>query len=57
MTRILTDLRSPQIRDLSAEPIAILPIGSAEQHGPHLPLSTDFVIADSLSRDVLSSYG
>jgi creatinine amidohydrolase len=57
MTRIFTDLRSPQIRDLSPGAIAILPIGSAEQHGPHLPLSTDFVIADSLARDVVNSHG
>jgi creatinine amidohydrolase len=57
MTRIFTDLRSPQIRDLSAAAIAILPVGSAEQHGPHLPLSTDFVVADSLARDAVSVYG
>lgn len=57
MTRIFTDLRSPQIRDLSPAAIAILPIGSAEQHGPHLPLSTDFVIAESLARDLVSAYG
>jgi creatinine amidohydrolase len=57
MTRIFTDLRSPQIRDLSPSAIAVLPIGSAEQHGPHLPLSTDLVIADALARDVLAAYG
>ena len=37
--------------------IAILPIGSAEQHGPHLPLNTDFVVADSLARDVVAGHG
>ncbi|HEY3315363.1 MAG TPA: creatininase family protein, partial [Bacillota bacterium] len=30
--------------------LAIIPVGSAEQHGPHLPLGTDFVIADHLGR-------
>jgi creatinine amidohydrolase len=57
MTRIFTDLRSPQIGELSPGAVAILPIGSAEQHGPHLPLSTDFVVADSLARDVLAAHG
>ena len=31
---------------------AILPIGSLEQHGPHLPLSTDTIIADYVARQV-----
>jgi creatinine amidohydrolase len=30
----------------------ILPIGSTEQHGPHLPLSTDSIIAKRLSEAV-----
>jgi creatinine amidohydrolase len=27
------------------EPIAVLPLGATEQHGPHLPLETDAIIA------------
>jgi creatinine amidohydrolase len=30
----------------------ILPIGSLEQHGPHLPVSTDTMIADYVARKV-----
>src|ERR1044072_1753565 len=30
--------------------IAILPIGSTEAHGPHLPLSTDVIIAEEMAR-------
>jgi len=30
-------------------PILLLPIGSTEQHGPHLPLSTDTLIAEEIA--------
>ena len=32
-----------------AEAVALLPLGAVEQHGPHLPLSTDACIAEGLS--------
>jgi len=32
--------------------LAIIPVGSMEQHGPHLPLATDFIIADAIARKV-----
>lgn len=31
-------------------PIVAVPVGSCEQHGPHLPLDTDTVIASALAR-------
>ena len=34
----------------AAERLALVPLGSTEQHGPHLPLSTDHLIAESLAR-------
>jgi creatinine amidohydrolase len=30
--------------------VVLVPIGSTEQHGPHLPLDTDTVIADAVAR-------
>ena len=32
--------------------VALLPIGSTEAHGPHLPLSVDVVIAEEVCRRV-----
>jgi creatinine amidohydrolase len=57
MTRLWTELRAPEFGELSPGTVAILPVGSAEQHGPHLPLNTDFVVADTLARDVVAGYG
>jgi creatinine amidohydrolase len=51
------DLRAPEIDELSSETVAILPIGSLEQHGPHLPLSTDLVIAETLANDAVEASG
>jgi creatinine amidohydrolase len=41
----------PAFRALSpARPVAILPLGALEAHGPHLPLGTDVIIADAMAR-------
>ena len=47
------DMPTTTTEDSATEgPVALLPIGSFEQHGPHLPLVTDtlIAIADSISR-------
>ena len=33
------------------------PIGAVEQHGPHLPLSVDFVVADEVAKAVVKKLG
>ncbi|RKX99981.1 creatininase family protein, partial [Candidatus Poribacteria bacterium] len=40
-----------EVKEANVE-IAILPIGSIEQHGRHLPLGTDWLIADRLAREL-----
>ena len=35
---------------LSACPVAYLPLGTLEYHGPHLPLGTDILLSDALFR-------
>lgn len=48
----------PELGDyLAAERIALVPLGSTEQHGPHLPLSTDHRIAESLAREAADRTG
>jgi mycofactocin system creatininase family protein len=41
----------PEI-DRSSRRLLVLPLGSTEQHGPHLPLDTDTVIATALAERV-----
>ena len=41
-----------EYRDEVARRIIILPVGSLEQHGPHLPLNVDVVIPTSLAKMV-----
>ena len=39
------DLTMPEVAALAPDTVAVLPLGAVEQHGPHLPVSTDFVAA------------
>ncbi|AQL41887.1 amidase [Halorientalis sp. IM1011] len=39
------------------ESLAIVPLGSTEQHGPHLPEGTDHMIAEALAREVADRTG
>lgn len=36
-------------------PVAILPFGAIEEHGPHLPLDTDVVLADALAERIAAA--
>lgn len=42
---------------LKRESRLLLPVGSLDQHGPHLPLGTNTFIAERLARDVSSETG
>lgn len=44
-TRLMEDMTWEEVRDAAAAELpVVLPVGSTEQHGPHLPLSTDCII-------------
>ncbi len=41
----------PEIRELvESQPVVVIPVGTIEQHGPHLPLVTDVCTATEMSR-------
>lgn len=44
----LADATWPEV-DAAARRVLLLPLGSTEQHGPHLPLTTDTVVATRLA--------
>jgi creatinine amidohydrolase/Fe(II)-dependent formamide hydrolase-like protein len=56
--RRLADLTFQDIpRRLGASSILCLPMGSIEQHGPHLPLNTDLVLAEALTGRIVERFG
>ena len=57
-SRLIGDLTSPEVSKLLSESsILCLPIGSIEQHGPHLPLNTDVVLAEEFTRRIIARWG
>jgi creatinine amidohydrolase len=47
-TRYWQDLPWPAFRDLPANTVAVLPVASIEQHGPHLPVAVDTTIGNGV---------
>jgi creatinine amidohydrolase len=55
MTYLLPTGTTVDERDREAT-VAVLPIGSFEQHGPYLPLATDTVIACTIAREIAAAH-
>ncbi|MFC6063319.1 mycofactocin biosynthesis peptidyl-dipeptidase MftE [Streptomyces ochraceiscleroticus] len=47
MSTPLADLAWPELTE--RRPLVLLPLGSCEQHGPHLPLDTDAAVASAVA--------
>ncbi|MET0820581.1 MAG: mycofactocin biosynthesis peptidyl-dipeptidase MftE [Aeromicrobium sp.] len=43
--------------ELPDRPTVLVPVGSIEQHGPHLPLDTDTAIAEAVARGAADAVG
>lgn len=55
---IVRDLSNSFIRkEINRKAVAIIPVGSIEQHGPHLPVSTDSDIISYIARKVSERTG
>ncbi len=49
----LENMKWPEVQRLDwSSLVVVLPLGSFEQHGPHLPLTTDTEIVTAIARDV-----
>jgi creatinine amidohydrolase len=49
---------SPEVASgLKDQLIALLPVGAMEQHGPHLPLTTDTILAEGVARRIARLVG
>ena len=56
--RAIGELTFPEVSGkLKASSILCLPIGAIEQHGAHLPLNTDVVVAEELTRALIARWG
>jgi len=56
--RLFGRLTAPGINEvLHDRSVLCLPIGSYEQHGPHLPLQTDTIIAEGFTERLVRRYG
>jgi creatinine amidohydrolase len=58
MSRRYEDLTGPEVAEaVGPSSILLLPIGAVEQHGPHLPMSVDHVIAHETATAVVERVG
>jgi creatinine amidohydrolase len=56
--RSLGELTFPEVSGkLTPSSILCLPIGAIEQHGAHLPLNTDVVVAEGVARALIARWG
>jgi creatinine amidohydrolase len=58
MSTLPTDwgqLTTDQLRSLPETAVVLLPVGSIEQHGPHLPVATDLIIAERVCEAVCAA--
>lgn len=57
MLSILAELTREDVAVHAVDAVAVVPVGSVEQHGPHLPLSTDTLLVETIVLRALSRVG
>ena len=53
----MTNLATMSWPDVDSDAILVVPVGSTEQHGPHLPIGTDTIVAEQLARELATDGG
>ena len=53
----MTSLADRTWPEVDGRPLVLVPVGSIEQHGPHLPLDTDTAIAVSVAESIAGEFG
>lgn len=58
LPRRLKEMRPLDVASLvERDPRLILPVGTCEQHGPHLPISGDTIIVERMASDLSAEFG
>ena len=58
MSILFSELRSPQVAEAAEKgAVLVLPFGQTEEHGSHLPIHTDLLIARRICEDAVTSLG
>lgn len=53
MSRSIKQMTSPEVAaQIERNPVAVIPLGSIEQHGPHLPNGTDTIAAEVVAAEL-----
>ncbi len=55
MNFLYGELTWPEVRDASKDRVVVVPVGTLEDHGPHLPLNTDSVIVEAVCRKAVEA--
>ncbi len=51
---LLQEITRTESRNAASEALLVWPVGALEQHGPHLPVGTDYLTIESLTRQAAS---
>jgi mycofactocin system creatininase family protein len=51
----VTSLGGAAWPEIGADPLLVVPLGSVEQHGPHLPLATDTAVAAAVAEGAVAA--
>ena len=54
---LLVELTRSRLAEVAPGAVLVLPFGAVEQHGPHLPFGTDFLVVDTVARRAAAPAG